>query len=115
MELRIWRRNRASYRQGPSGCGGESPFPSVGQAVAKAQGPVPPSWQAAHPAKCMGWGWGWGGEGQASARLHSELGAGVWEALWAQWSEKGYSVPRKCPSSLTLLFCAQVGKERTSL
>lgn len=23
--------------------------------------------------------------------------------------------PEKCPSSLTLLFCAQVGKERTSL
>lgn len=52
------------------------------------------------------------GEGPAGdARLRSELGAGVWEALQAQWSKEDCLVPGKVPSHLTLLFCAQVGKE----
>ena len=49
------------------------------------------------------------------AWFHSELGVGVWEALQAQWSEKGCLVPRNFPSNLTLLFCAQVGKEEVGL
>ena len=44
-----------------------------------------------------------------------EFGVGVWEALPAQWSKKDCLVPRKVPSHWTLLFCAQVGKEKGRL
>lgn len=55
-----------------------------------------------------------GAEGQAGARLHSELGAGVWEALQAQWSERFLGAQKMPFKPASALLC-QVGKERTGL
>lgn len=55
-------------------------------------------------------------DGEAGGvRLRSDSGVGVWEALQAQLSKKDCLVPREVPSHLTLLFCAQVGKEKGRL
>lgn len=44
-----------------------------------------------------------------------KLVVGVWEAFQAEWSKEDCLVPRKVPSHWTLLFCAQVGKEKGRL
>lgn len=59
-----------------------------------------------------------GGDGEGPAgdvRVRSEAGVGVRGALLAPGSEKDRSAPGEAPSHWTLLFCAQVGKERGRL
>lgn len=83
----------APYEGGPSGSGGEAGMAPCPRGAGRRDGEGP----------------------AGGVRLRSESGVGVWEALQAQWSNKDCWVPREVPSHLTLLFCAQVGKEKGRL
>ena len=99
---------------GPQDMARGAPSPSTGAGSTEGLGSRHPSRAGCPPCQAHELG----AEVERAMRdawFHSELAVGVWEALQAQWSEKGCLVPRNFPSNLTLLFCAQVGKEEVGL